>query len=157
MIGSEPCFTCGGALHASGLPCVCGGVGTRDAETNGLRRYAFELESAIGTVRPALKWILNHAPSPDKHALAGHAKVALDRIAEVSRYREQTTSDDAIMEARGWKITTQGYVKGPWRLYCAETWCVAFRESLVRNKFTSELGAAAWVDGGFEEEKLASS
>ncbi len=65
----------------SGLPCICGGAGTRDAETRGLRLYVFELEKAISTARPALKWIRNHAPDPDTHALAEHAKVALLALA----------------------------------------------------------------------------
>jgi hypothetical protein len=81
------CLTCGGTPHVSGLPCICGGLGTRDAETDGLRRYAFELERAIGTVRPALKWIKSHAPSPDPHALAGHADVGLDAIAKIAGMR----------------------------------------------------------------------
>ena len=41
------------------------------------------LESALGQVRPALKWIENHAPEPDPHALASHAHLALDTIARV--------------------------------------------------------------------------
>jgi hypothetical protein len=84
------CLTCGGTPPVSGLTCICGGVGTRDAEADGLRRYAFdlrryafELEKAIGTVRPALKWIHDHAPTPDAHSLAGHAKVALDALLRV--------------------------------------------------------------------------
>lgn len=52
-------------------PCICDGVETRDAEMDGLRRHAFELEEAIGTVRPALKWIRDHVPDPDPHSLAG--------------------------------------------------------------------------------------
>jgi len=85
---SDPCLTCGGTPPASGLKCICGGVGTRDAETDGLRRYAFDLEDryekAISVVRPALKWIRNHAPIPDPHSLAGHAKVALDALDNLS-------------------------------------------------------------------------
>jgi hypothetical protein len=76
------CSTCGGTPHPSGLPCICNDIGTRDAEVNGLRRYAFALERAIGTVRPALKWIANHAPDPDPHALAEHAEAALAAIAK---------------------------------------------------------------------------
>jgi hypothetical protein len=77
------CLTCGGTPPVSGLTCICGGVGTRDAETDGLRHYLFELEKAIGTVRPALKWIRDHAPTPDAHSLAGHARVALDALSRV--------------------------------------------------------------------------
>ena len=83
----EKCLTCGGTSPVSGLPCICGGVGTRDAETDGLRRYAFDLESVIGRVRPALKWIVNHAPDPDPHALAGHAGAALEALAGKRRLR----------------------------------------------------------------------
>src|ERR1700674_4745356 len=70
---SDLCLTCGGPPPTSSLLCVCGGVGTRDAETDGLRRYAFKLEKMIDTVRPALKWIRDHALSPDPHCLAEHA------------------------------------------------------------------------------------
>lgn len=83
----EKCLTCGGTPPASGLPCICGGIGTRDAETDGLRRYVFDLESAISSARPALKWIQNHAPNPDPHSLVGHAQVALDALAVVGKKR----------------------------------------------------------------------
>lgn len=84
---ARSCLTCGGIPPVSGLPCICGGIGTALAETDGLRRYAFDLEAAIGRVRPALKWIQNHAPSPDKHALAGHAGTALEALAELGKRR----------------------------------------------------------------------
>ena len=45
-----------------------------------------------------------------------------------------------------WTLTTQGYVSGPWRIYSAETWCVAFKGYLVRNRLTSKEAAMAFVE-----------
>ena len=123
MIGSEPCLTCGGTPPASGLPCICGGVGTRDAETDGLRRYAFELESVIGTVRPALKWVLHHAPSPDPHALAGHAKIALERISEIGgrfKSKTDTAEEDPSPAPTQLAVIARSHCPkcgGPWKAY----------------------------------------
>jgi hypothetical protein len=47
----------------------------------GLRADLVRLRDALGHVRPALKWIENHAPELDPHALASHAHLALDTIA----------------------------------------------------------------------------
>ena len=56
------------------------------------------------------------------------------------------TMTDMMVEG-GWQLTAQGYIKGPWRIYHAETWCAAFRDYLVRGKFPDELTAAQWIDG----------
>ena len=42
---NDSCLTCGGTPPVSGLPCICGGHGTRDAETDGLRRLALRARS----------------------------------------------------------------------------------------------------------------
>ena len=44
---NDICLTCGGTPPVSGLPCICGGHGTRDAETDGLRRHALALEEKL--------------------------------------------------------------------------------------------------------------
>lgn len=44
--GSEPCSTCGGSPHPSGLVCVCGGTGLMHMEVRGLRQRLYEVERA---------------------------------------------------------------------------------------------------------------
>lgn len=44
----EPCTTCGGEPHPSGVPCVCGGVNTIHAEVQGLREAALEAHVKLG-------------------------------------------------------------------------------------------------------------
>lgn len=52
---------------------------------------------------------------------------------------------DALL-AKGWVLTPQGYVKGAWRIYHAETWCIAARfgaiERMVTRGFESPEQAA---------------
>ena len=43
----DACSTCGGSPPESGLPCVCGGVNTRDAEVHGLRLAAIRAEERV--------------------------------------------------------------------------------------------------------------
>jgi hypothetical protein len=50
-----------------------------------VQRQIATIRDALDTVRPALKWIANHAPEPDEHALAGHAAVALTAVAEAEK------------------------------------------------------------------------
>jgi hypothetical protein len=46
----------------------------------------------------------------------------------------------------GWRLTTQGYVKGHWRIYCAQTWCVAVGIRMAEHNFKTEREAADWVN-----------
>jgi hypothetical protein len=52
---------------------------------------------------------------------------------------------DALM-AEGWRMTAQGYCKGHWRIYHAETWCVALGSRMVEHYFGTEREAANWVN-----------
>jgi hypothetical protein len=54
-VSDQRCLTCSATTHASGLTCICGGVGTRDAETDGLRRYAFKLEQKIAQLEVVIE------------------------------------------------------------------------------------------------------
>ena len=44
LAAARSCSTCGGVPPASGLPCVCGGTNSREAEVNGLRAQIYDLE-----------------------------------------------------------------------------------------------------------------
>jgi hypothetical protein len=48
------------------------------------------LRSAWGTARPAIKWVISHAPDPDPHSLAGHADVALHYLTEAFKQSSGT-------------------------------------------------------------------
>lgn len=65
--------------------------------------------------------------------------------------KEFSTADrEDAAELDGWELTTQGYTRGPWRIYQAETWCVAARtdcERMVARGFDSPESAAEWLKG----------
>jgi hypothetical protein len=48
-----PCGVCGGRPLASGRECVCKGIGTEQAEMQGLRETCFELEREVESLRAA--------------------------------------------------------------------------------------------------------
>ena len=48
-----------------------------------LQDFKDKVKDAIDTARPALTWILNHAPEPDPHALASHAQIARQRLVKL--------------------------------------------------------------------------
>lgn len=54
-------------------------------------------------------------------------------------------SEIQIFERDGWRLTTQGYVREHWRIYHAQSWCVACREQMVAHNFVDALSALAWV------------
>jgi hypothetical protein len=66
---ADVCGVCCALPLASGRPCICGGVGTADAERQGLRRYIFELEAQLESSRAALSALEEWAQG--EHVLAG--------------------------------------------------------------------------------------
>jgi hypothetical protein len=70
----------------------------------------------------------------------------LRRFLDMSIARSVGTAEGDPLD--GWDLTTQGYVRGPWRIYHAETWCVALRadcERMVSRLHESAEAAVAWV------------
>jgi hypothetical protein len=52
FLAPVPCGTCGGSPHPSGIICVCEGVGTQDAEVEGLRQALFDAQVRLGMYPP---------------------------------------------------------------------------------------------------------
>lgn len=49
------CSVCAGLPLSSGKICICNGIGTQDAETNGLRKYVFYLEETLNKIFEIIK------------------------------------------------------------------------------------------------------
>ena len=68
-VAPEVCGVCAGTgTPLSGLPCICKGLGTQDAEVIGLRERVFDLERNLSPSPPALGegWISVKERRPDK-------------------------------------------------------------------------------------------
>jgi predicted nuclease with TOPRIM domain len=73
MDDRNSCTTCCGTPHASERTCICGGVGTRDAETDGLRQRAFKLEEKLAVLREDLERVVEERDAL-REEMQRHAK-----------------------------------------------------------------------------------
>lgn len=76
----EPCDVCLGQPLASGKKCICGGVGTRQAELHGLRQLCFDQQTALDRI-----WEVCDSDAADKNP-----QRAIETVADIVSDFEST-------------------------------------------------------------------